>query len=550
MLVTFLCCTFDLLLLLYSWTRISAEHILRGAPPPPARRYGHTMVAFDRHLYVFGGAADSTLSNDLHCFDLDSQTWSVILPATESFVPSGRLFHAAAVVGDAMFIFGGTVDNNVRSGEMYRFQFSSYPKCTLHEDFGKILESRQFCDVEFVVGAEEVKIPAHLSLVSARSLYLRNKIRVGKHARDEHLERLFGTTKVSFKDVPLVAVTLPDANPEAFEMVLNYIYMDCIDPTKKADKGEDPYSNRIVLLMMDVYRLAVKFDMARLEHLCIQYLNATVCLKNVLVALHNADTLNLEFIKEFCLRFIVKESNYNQIVMSQEFETLDRKLMVEIIRRKQTPQAKMASCDPHFDTAGSSLEQDMAMFLKSTGKEFCDIDLLLDTNVIKAHKSVLAARCGYFEAMFRSFMPSDNTVRIQIGEMTPSKESFDSLLRYIYYGDVNMPPEDSLYLFSAPHFYNFTNNRLQAFCKQNLEMNVTFENVIQILEAADRMQATDMKKYALDLIVHHFTKVAKLPKLRVLSKELILDILMALANDMSDMKMCQDMSSVSLSSDS
>jgi hypothetical protein len=38
------------------------------------------MAAFDRHLYVFGGAADSTLSNDLHCFDLDSQTWSTILP--------------------------------------------------------------------------------------------------------------------------------------------------------------------------------------------------------------------------------------------------------------------------------------------------------------------------------------------------------------------------------------------------------------------------------------------------------------------------------------
>ena len=47
----------------------------------------------------------------------------------------------------------------------------------------------------------------------------------------------------------------------------------------------------------------------------------------------------------------------------------------------------------------------------------------------------------------------------------------------------------------------------QAFCKQNLEMNVTFENVIQILEAADQIQATDMKKYALNLIVHHFPKV-------------------------------------------
>lgn len=134
--------------------------------------------------------------------------------------------------------------------------------------------------------------------------------------------------------------------------------------------------------------------------------------------------------------------------------------------------------------------------------------------------------------------------------MVPSVESFNSLLRYIYYGDVNMPPEDSLYLFSAPYFYAFANNRLQAFCKQNLEMNVTSDNVIHILEAADRMQANDMKKYALNLIVLNFTKVAYSPKLYALSKELILDIMRALANEMSDPKLCQDMSSVSISSDS
>lgn len=132
-------------------------------------------------------------------------------------------------------------------------------------------------------------------------------------------------------------------------------------------------------------------------------------------------------------------------------------------------------------------------------------------------------------------------LQIQIGEMIPSKESFHSLLRYIYYGDINMPPEDSLYLFSAPFFYGFTNNRLQAFCKQNLEVNVTFENVIQILEAADKMQATDMKKYALDLIVHHFPKVAKLPRIKMLSKELVLDILEVLAESL-DMNTRNDVS--------
>jgi len=37
-------------------------------------------------------------------------------------VPSGRLFHAAAVVKDAMYVFGGTVDHNVRRPDIYQFQ--------------------------------------------------------------------------------------------------------------------------------------------------------------------------------------------------------------------------------------------------------------------------------------------------------------------------------------------------------------------------------------------------------------------------------------------
>lgn len=91
-----------------------------------------------------------------------------------------------------MYIFGGTIDNNVRSGEMYRFQFSNYPKCTLTDDFGKLLESRQFCDVQFIVGSQQKVILAHLAFVAARSAYLRNKIRLAKDTRDRKLEKQFG----------------------------------------------------------------------------------------------------------------------------------------------------------------------------------------------------------------------------------------------------------------------------------------------------------------------------------------------------------------------
>lgn len=172
-----------------TWRRITNEHILRVTPSPPARRYGHTMIAHKQCLYVFGGSADNTLPNDLHCYDLVTEHWSVMIPEPESQVPSGRVFHASAVIADAMYTFGGTVDNNVRSGDMFQFQFSTYPRCTLHDDFDRLLRTRQFCDVEFVVGegaegqaeVEQVqpggvRVQAHMAMVAARSAYLREKI--------------------------------------------------------------------------------------------------------------------------------------------------------------------------------------------------------------------------------------------------------------------------------------------------------------------------------------------------------------------------------------
>ena len=43
--------------------------------------------------------------------------------------------------------------------------------------------------------------------------------------------------------------------------------------------------------------------MCRLEQLCVQYLEAAINQRNVLVALENASSLQLNYIKEFCLRY-------------------------------------------------------------------------------------------------------------------------------------------------------------------------------------------------------------------------------------------------------
>ncbi|KAM6458175.1 leucine-zipper-like transcriptional regulator 1 isoform 3-T3 [Liasis olivaceus] len=526
------------------WTRIPTEHLLRGSPPPPQRRYGHTMVAFDRHLYVFGGAADNTLPNELHCYDVDSQTWEVIQPSPDSELPTGRLFHAAAVICDAMYIFGGTVDNNIRSGEMYRFQFSCYPKCTLHDDYGRLWENRQFSDLEFVLGEKEERVRGHAAIVTARCKWLRKKItqarerlkqkskqEIDEEGQEMPQKEMAGNNVKLGRLQPLLEVTIREAEAQPFEVLMQFLYTDKIKYPRKGHVQD-------VLLIMDVYKLALNFKLSRLEQLCVQYIEASVDLQNVLVVCENANKLQLDQLKEHCLNFVVKETHFNQVIMMKEFEHLSSSLIVEIVRRKQQPPLRTHSDQP-LDI-GTSLIQDMKAYLEGAGLEFCDIILLLDGHPRPAHKAILAARSSYFEAMFRSFMPEDGQVNISIGEMVPSKQAFESMLRYIYYGEVNMPPEDSLYLFAAPYYYGFYNNRLQAYCKQNLEMNVTVENVLQILEAADRTQALDMKRHCLHIIVHQFTKVSKLPNLRSLSQPLLLDIIESLANHISD-KQCAEL---------
>ena len=70
-----------------------------------------------------------------------------------------------------------------------------------------------------------------------------------------------------------------------------------------------------------------------------------LCASLMLILQH---VLNETFpLQEYCLRFVVKDCNYSQIVMSREFETLEQPLMVEIIRRKQMPQQRLV--DPQSD---------------------------------------------------------------------------------------------------------------------------------------------------------------------------------------------------------
>ena len=517
------------------WVRIRTEH-LPQVTAPPQRRYGHTMVAYRRSLYVYGGAADGILDNVVHCFDVSSHTWSIIHPAEGSQVPCGRVFHSAAVWNNRMYIFGGTIDSlSNRSGDLFRFSFSTFPKCSLVTDFARLLEREDFCDIHFVL-REKVTVKAHVAVVACRSPYLRERVLQlhGTSEEPQQAEASHVNTPPFLVKAP-ICIHLEDVSAEVFKLALYSLYTDRIHPDLDNHLCEGATLSQM-LLMVDVYKLSLLLETKRLEYLSIKYIEASINEENVLLVLQNATELGLSSLKDYCMRFIVQDCNYRKVIMSDAFETLDKSLMVQVIRR-QLLRSRPTSPDPPSvqDQASMplSLQDDLKEFLDTElGRSFADITLRVGEEVVLAHRAILIARCAYFEALFRSFMPDNCEVEITFGDIVPSLSAFMSLLKYTYCGEINISPEDALYIFSAPNFFGFANSRLHSHCKASLERNIDQSNVLNILETADTINCQMMKKHCLDMIAAHFPNIVQQKYFRSLRRELLLDIFDILASRM------------------
>lgn len=76
------------------YRKISAT---QNTPPP---RYGHAAVVIDDQIYVYGGSGESTGrpiedQGAVWSFDTTSNAWSKLSPSSGSLVPDARFWHAS-----------------------------------------------------------------------------------------------------------------------------------------------------------------------------------------------------------------------------------------------------------------------------------------------------------------------------------------------------------------------------------------------------------------------------------------------------------------------
>ena len=512
-----------------TWSIVLPD-LINNCCAAPDRRRGHTMVSHGKCLYIFGGQNTNSRSpNDLFCFDTEASAWHIVKSRNKPSkqVPSNRSYHAATIIDNIMFISGGVITGNKDksdrgSDNFYCFIFASFPKSTLREDLSGLLDSRMLCDLEFVVGEgpEKESLFAHISIVAARSPILRMKIMDQLNElcdSKNHQNRDHILSVLDLDNGERVVLPFPKVMPAAFKIVLTFIYTDRIPHSVRED------DNSIVTLT-DVYGIANYFQLSRLEKICITYIQSYISIENALSALKVAKDRNLTELVGVLESFIIRDQNFKAIISREEFELLEKSSIIELIRLKTSTVTAIRSPHISSDTGQQSLEEDLQALLKD--QKLSDITLTLTKDGIarRAHRAILIARCTYFRGMYRSLPPPQDTVGIKIGELEPTPDAFNSLMNYIYYNDTEIPPEDSLYLFTADKFYGFSNNQLQAYCKKSLETNIKTSNVIEILKAADQVHSEDMKCHALKMIAEHFTIVQPLPAFRTLEKSLLLEV--------------------------
>lgn len=154
-------------------------------------------------------------------------------------------------------------------------------------------------------------------------------------------------------------------------------------------------------------------------------------------------------------------------------------------------------------------------------EQFSDIVFLIDGDKIHAHKSILAARCEYFQAMFRSGMRESIENEIIIENF--SKESFLLLMEYIYTDSAMIDIEYSVELYVISDLYQL--ERLGDMCTMVVQRNLSCENAPAILQSAENAGCDILKDISMEFIITNFEKISKSDSIRTLSHSLLLEIL-------------------------
>ncbi|KAK2718166.1 hypothetical protein QYM36_005470 [Artemia franciscana] len=144
------------------------------------------------------------------------------------------------------------------------------------------------------------------------------------------------------------------------------------------------------------------------------------------------------------------------------------------------------------------LSDDLGMLFEN--QRFSDVTLSVGGKEFQAHKAILAARSPVFAAMFEHEMEERRCNRANVESVV-----FREMLSFVYTGKATCLDRMADDLLAAADKYAL--DRLKVMCEEAISLNLSVENVAEVLILAYLHSAERLKAQSIDFINTHATYV-------------------------------------------
>lgn len=121
-------------------------------------------------------------------------------------------------------------------------------------------------------------------------------------------------------------------------------------------------------------------------------------------------------------------------------------------------------------------------------KEESDVNLYVKGRKFSAHRTILAARCSVFAAMFDNDTEEKKTGVVKITDYDPV--SFEMFLSFLYSGKVDFAKCNVCELYKISYKYDVA--KLLLFCIHFMIQNLSIDNFYEILILSDQFKEKEL----------------------------------------------------------
>jgi len=320
--------------------------------------------------------------------------------------------------------------------------------------FRRLVNNPLFADVSFIVG--QSKVPGHACIIELRCSSLLKS----------------GRKKKNISEIDVASGIFPNT----FLELMSYLYTNTVDFSKMKELD--------ALLLLSASN---KYEgLERLRFMCEKHLKVEMNIKNAHYMLKIADELHLDDFKQVILHFSV--NHYTEFISDKNaIKELGIGLFQEVVAMYQEVLTKTLKPLPEPQEPKDTFLEDFKALFDSV--KLSDISFkLAETNAmgiagqqIRGHKAIVVGRApGLAPIVNQSPDTSKGVFTVPVKGISP--EGFESILRWIYYAEINIPTLVACELISVCQQFSLFS--LERICLNAIRKGIQVDSVLTILNVS------------------------------------------------------------------